>query len=116
MLDNNTSVLITEWWTAPTTWPKHALGCAIDINPFYNPYVVFNRGANGETYISPKGSEIYADRTQDFPYKIDETDLCYRLFIEHGFTWGGNWNSWQRLSTFSDCTLIKSLLQKMIAS
>ncbi|MCI8925893.1 MAG: M15 family metallopeptidase, partial [Lachnospiraceae bacterium] len=22
---------------------KHALGCAIDINPFYNPYVVFNR-------------------------------------------------------------------------
>ena len=25
--------------------------------------------------------------------KIDENDLCYKLFIEHGFTWGGNWNS-----------------------
>ena len=25
--------------------------------------------------------------------KIDENDLCYKLFTEHGFTWGGNWNS-----------------------
>ncbi|MDR0948026.1 MAG: M15 family metallopeptidase, partial [Lachnospiraceae bacterium] len=28
-----------------------------------------------------------------FAYKIDETDLCYRLFTEKGFLWGGNWNS-----------------------
>lgn len=93
MLDNNTSCFNYRVVDGTDNLSKHALGCAIDINPFYNPYVVFNRGANGETYISPKGSEIYADRTQDFPYKIDETDLCYRLFIEHGFTWGGNWNS-----------------------
>lgn len=93
MLDNNTSCFNYRVVDGTDNLSKHALGCAIDINPFYNPYVVFNRGANGETYISPKGSEIYADRTQDFPYKIDESDLCYKLFIEHGFTWGGNWNS-----------------------
>lgn len=93
MMDNNTSCFNYRVVDGTDNLSKHALGCAIDINPFYNPYVVFNRGENGETYISPKGSEIYADRTQDFPYKIDETDLCYRLFIEHGFTWGGNWNS-----------------------
>ena len=93
MLDNNTSCFNYRVVDGTDSLSKHALGCAIDINPFYNPYVVFNRGENGETYISPKGSEIYADRSQDFPYKIDETDLCYRLFTEHGFTWGGNWNS-----------------------
>lgn len=72
---------------------KHALGCAIDINPLYNPYIVFPKSSNEETYISPAGSEIYADRTQDFPYKIDKNDLCYQLFKAHGFTWGGDWNS-----------------------
>ena len=93
MLDNNTSCFNYRVVDGTTTLSKHALGCAIDINPFYNPYVIYNKNGSGETYISPKGSEIYADRSQNFPYKIDENDLCYKLFIDHGFTWGGNWNS-----------------------
>ena len=93
MLDNNTSCFNYRVVDGTTTLSKHALGCAIDINPFYNPYVIYNKNGSGETYISPKGSEIYADRSQNFPYKIDENDLCYKLFIKHGFTWGGNWNS-----------------------
>ncbi|MCM1175797.1 MAG: M15 family metallopeptidase [Blautia sp.] len=91
--DNNTSCFNYRVVDGTTSLSRHALGCAIDINPFYNPYVVFNKDGSGETYISPPGSEIYVDRTKDFPYKIDETDLCYKLFKEHGFTWGGNWNS-----------------------
>ena len=93
MADNNTSCFNYRVVDGTTNLSKHAYGLAIDINPFYNPYVVFNKGGAGNTYISPAGSEIYADRSQDFAYKIDENDLCYRLFIEHGFTWGGNWNS-----------------------
>lgn len=93
MLDNNTSCFNYRVVDGTTTLSKHALGCAVDINPFYNPYIVFNKNGSGETYISPKGSEIYADRSQNFPYKIDENDLCYKLFTQHGFTWGGNWNS-----------------------
>ena len=93
MLDNNTSCFNYRVVDGTTTLSKHALGCAIDINPFYNPYIVYNKNGSGETYISPKGSEIYADRSQDFPYKIDENDLCYKLFTDRGFTWGGNWNS-----------------------
>ncbi len=93
MLDNNTSCFNYRVVDGTSSLSKHAIGCAIDINPFYNPYVVFNKDGSGETYISPKGSEIYADRSQNFPYKIDENDLCYQLFKEHGFTWGGNWNS-----------------------
>lgn len=93
MLDNNTSCFNYRVVDGTSSLSKHAIGCAIDINPFYNPYVVFNKNGSGETYISPEGSEIYADRSQSFPYKIDENDLCYKLFKEHGFVWGGDWNS-----------------------
>ena len=93
MENNNTSCFNYRIVDGSDHLSKHAYGLAIDINPFYNPYVVFNKDGSGETYISPNGSEVYADRSKDFPYKIDENDLCYKLFIEHGFTWGGNWNS-----------------------
>ena len=93
MEDNNTSCFNYRVVDGTSTLSKHALGCAIDVNPYYNPYVVYNRNGSGETYISPRGSEIYADRSQNFPYKIDENDLCYKLFTAHGFTWGGSWNS-----------------------
>lgn len=88
---NNTSCFNYRVVDGSTNLSKHAYGVAIDINPFYNPYVVFK--SDGSVYISPKGSEIYTDRDEEFPYKIDEDDLCYKLFIEHGFTWGGNWKS-----------------------
>lgn len=93
MMDNNTSCFNYRVVDGTDSLSKHAYGLAIDINPFYNPYIVFGRNEDGSDYISPKGSEIYADRSKNFAYKIDESDLCYRLFKEHGFTWGGDWNS-----------------------
>ena len=93
MADNNTSCFNYRVVDGTSNLSKHAYGLAIDVNPYYNPYVVFQRNADGSDYISPPGSEVYADRSQSFAYKIDENDLCYRLFTEHGFTWGGNWNS-----------------------
>ena len=68
---------------------KHASGMAIDINPLYNPYYRFPYV--NET-VSP-GGDLYMDRMWDFPFKIDEDDDCYRIFTEHGFKWGGSWNS-----------------------
>ena len=38
-------------------------------------------------------AEAYCDRTWDFPYKIDYQDLCFRLFTEAGFKWGGDWTT-----------------------
>lgn len=93
MADNNTSCFNYRVVDGTTNLSKHAYGLAIDVNPYYNPYVVFGRNSDGSDYISPPGSEVYADRSQNFAYKIDENDLCYRLFTEHGFTWGGHWNS-----------------------
>ena len=69
---------------------NHSRGLAIDINPLYNPQVKYK---NGQKTISPASGAEYADRSASFPYKIDSEDLAYKLFKEHGFTWGGNWNS-----------------------
>ena len=33
----------------------------------------------------------FQDRTQNFDYKIEKGDLCYTLFTEKGFEWGGDW-------------------------
>lgn len=91
MKDNNTSCFNYRVVEGSEKLSKHAYGLAIDINPFYNPYVRYNDDKS--LHIEPEGSEVYADRSVSFPYKIDADDLCYKLFKEHGFTWGGDWNS-----------------------
>ncbi len=90
MADNNTSCFNYRTVSGKTKLSNHSYGRAIDINPLYNPYV---RTENGETRISPDNAEPYADRGVEFPHKIDKNDLCYKLFIQHGFRWGGSWNS-----------------------
>lgn len=64
----------------------HAYGMAVDVNPLENPCV-------RRSGIRPRGAEPYADRSRSFSHKIDRNDLCYKLFREHGFRWGGAWNS-----------------------
>lgn len=91
MLANNTSCFNYRVVEGTTRLSNHAYGRAIDINPFYNPYITHNK--DGTTNVSPAGSEAYADRSASFPYKIDENDLAYKLFKEHGFKWGGDWNN-----------------------
>lgn len=91
MEDNNTSCFNYRVVDGSTSLSKHALGLALDINPLYNPYITYQE--DGSENVSPSNGSAYVDRGTNFPYKIDENDLCYKLFIEHGFTWGGNWNS-----------------------
>lgn len=87
--DNNTSCFNYRNVAGTEHLSRHALGIAIDINPLYNPYVVTD--AEGNVSCAPENGSRYADRTRFFPYKIDEEDLCCRLFTEAGFTWGGSW-------------------------
>ena len=65
---------------------RHGLGLAIDINPLNNPCVI------GDSY-EPLTAGEFVDRSKDFDHKIDEDDLAYKLFTEHGFFWGGSWKS-----------------------
>lgn len=90
MEDNNTSCFNYRTVEGTNRLSRHAYGLAIDVNPLYNPYVTKR---NGKTVISPENGSPYADRGEEFPYKIDEEDLCYRLFTEHGFIWGGSWKN-----------------------
>ncbi len=86
MLANNTSCFNYRTVAGSSSLSRHALGMAIDVNPFYNPWV--NHGQ-----VSPPEAAEYADRTRDFPHRIDERDYCYQCFINHGFFWGGAWNN-----------------------
>lgn len=88
---DNTSCFNYRVVAGSDTLSRHALGLAVDINPLYNPYVSY--GQDGTQTVSPASASAYADRSVHFPYKIDENDLCYKLFIQHGFTWGGHWNN-----------------------
>lgn len=92
MQANNTSCFNYRVVAGSKKLSKHAQGKAIDVNPFYNPYV--KKRANGKgLYVSPQQASAYADRSKEFQYKIDEQDPLYKAFIQHGFIWGGNWKS-----------------------
>lgn len=91
MRDNNTSCFCFRTISGSTKLSKHARGLAIDVNTLYNPFYLDR--ANGTRYIQPATAARYCDRTWQFPYKIDTQDLCYRLFTEAGFEWGGSWTT-----------------------
>ena len=88
MRDNNSSCFNYRLISHTDRISKHGLGLAVDINPLYNPYV---KEVDGRQNIEPATAGPYLDRTKDFPCKIDEDDLCCRLFSERGFEWGGKW-------------------------
>lgn len=88
MSDNNSSAFNFRFISHTTKISKHGMGMAVDINTLYNPYV---KTVDGELSIEPANAADYVDRSNDFSHKIDHDDLCYKLFTEHGFEWGGDW-------------------------
>ena len=91
MQANNTSCYCYRPIEGSTKLSNHALGRAIDVNPLYNPCV--RRKKDGTLLIQPATGRPYVDRSKSFKYKITDNDLCYRLFMQHGFRWGGSWHS-----------------------
>ena len=91
MQANNTSCYCYRPIAGSNKLSKHALGLAIDVNPLYNPCV--RRKKDGTLKVEPSTGRPYIDRNKSFKYKITTSDLCYRLFTQHGFQWGGAWRS-----------------------
>ena len=89
MQANNSSCFNYRRKASMNAVSKHAYGEAVDINPLYNPY--FRVTPAGARIVEPTAGAPYVDRSADFPYKIERGDLCHRLFLEHGFRWGGSW-------------------------
>lgn len=77
-------------------------GLCMVINPLYNPLISYD--AQGGQTVMPEEGSPYADRSLSFAYKIDDDDLCHKLFLQHGFVWGGNGNTAKKYGMF---TLIK---------
>ena len=88
MRDNNSSCFNFRFISHTRKISKHGLGLAVDINTLYNPYI---KEVDGKRILEPATAENYIDRSKNFPYKIDEDDLCYKLFTARGFEWGGSW-------------------------
>lgn len=86
MKADNTSCFNFRTVPGSKSLSRHAFGMAVDVNPLENPYI------NRSGVVMPAEGEPYVDRSRDFPHKITRDDLCCRLFLEHGFTWGGDWS------------------------
>ena len=91
MRANNTSCFCFRVIKGSSKLSAHAQGLAVDLNPLYNPCVKTRR--DGTLFIQPSTAAPYVDRSRCFAHKIDRQDLAYRLFIQHGFSWGGAWRS-----------------------
>ena len=91
MRDNNSSCFNFRFISHTTRISKHGLGLAVDINTLYNPYI--KKTADGKIILEPATAGEYTDRSKNFPYKIEKGDLCYKLFTERGFEWGGEWKT-----------------------
>jgi len=75
-------------------WSQHALGLAIDINPFHNPYI------KGDLVI-PELASYYVARDLALPGMV-ETSVVVEAFAQIGWRWGGNWNSLKDWMHFSE--------------
>lgn len=82
---NNTAGYVCRAVRGGSRPSAHALGLAIDVNPFLNPYV-------RDDLVLPELASAYVDRTNVRPGMILEGDVVVQAFDDFGWTWGGRWN------------------------
>lgn len=83
---NNTGSFVCRPSRGTTSWSEHALGRAVDVNPFHNPYV------KGEVVL-PELASAYTDRSFERPGMILAGGVVTDAFADIGWGWGGNWSS-----------------------
>ncbi len=81
MSDNNTSCFCYRVISGTKNLSNHAKGCAIDINPLYNPYVT-------PKIVSPSSALQYKDRSSNNEHMISKNDELYKIFIKHRLVLG----------------------------
>ncbi len=88
MADNNTSCFNYRKIYGASEFSRHAYGRAIDVNPFFNPYVAKDGS------VHPKGAYYDINR----PGTITEESDVVNVFEKHNWIWGGRWQDrkdWQ---------------------
>ena len=91
--NNNTSAFCYRNVTGSSNLSNHAYGLAIDLNPLENPYVRIDGDGYGTSAHANAQAFNNNRSSAEMPHVIDHEDLAYQLFIQHGFTWGGDWNN-----------------------
>lgn len=89
MANNNTSCFNYRLVSGTRSISKHANGLALDINPYWNPFV------SGK-HVSPKGATYDIKR----PGTIHKKSFIYKLFKNYGWKWGGEWIPYQDYQHF----------------
>ncbi len=84
MVANNTSAFNCRRISGTQRWSQHAYGGAIDINPFWNPWVQNER-------VDPKQAQAFADRKNLRPGMLTEGSTAVTAFTSRGWGWGGHW-------------------------
>jgi hypothetical protein len=93
--DNNTTAFVCRSAVGLTRWSAHALGLAVDVNPFQNPY---RRG----DLVLPELASSYLNRDRERPGMIHDGGPVVAAFERIGWKWGGRWRSPVDLHHFSE--------------
>ena len=91
---NNTTAFVCRRAVGLRRWSAHALGLAVDLNPFCNP---FRRG----DLVLPELASSYLDRANHRPGMVQPGDAAVRAFTAIGWRWGGEWSNPLDLQHFS---------------
>jgi hypothetical protein len=108
---NNTSAFgCRPMSTNKSSFSYHSYGQAIDINPMINPYFRLvpdldklsdKTTVRKITKIAPKKGKKYSvNRTKQIPGIILKDEVCYKIFADRGWFWGGDWNDDKDLHHF----------------
>lgn len=92
---NNTGAFVCRPARGSQEWSEHALGLAVDVNPFHNPYV-------RDDVVLPELAGAYRDRGWRRPGMIRAGDVVTKAFSSIGWGWGGSWSSskdWMHFSS-----------------
>lgn len=91
---NGTGGMVCRAAVGQTSWSAHALGQAVDINPFQNAY------HKGDLVI-PERARSYLDRDWHRPGMIQPGSVVVRAFRDIGWSWGGDWRTLKDYQHFS---------------
>jgi hypothetical protein len=91
---NNTTAFVCRRAVGQQRWSAHALGLAVDLNPFCNPY-------RRDDLVLPELASSYLDRADHRPGMIQPGGPVLRAFTAIGWHWGGKWSKPVDLHHFS---------------
>ena len=91
---NNTTAFVCRPSRGSTSWSQHAYGLAVDVNPFFNPYV-------DDDVVLPELASYFTARDRRHPGMHQPDGPAVRAFDAIGWEWGGSWQSLKDYMHFS---------------